>query len=54
MGALINRQRFVDSISRAIRKIMRNDLICIDYVGLLPVTAETVEAFCGVVDGAYE
>ena len=54
VGALINRHRIDDSTNRAIRKIMRADLICIDDIGLLPVTTETAEAPCHVVDAAYE
>ncbi len=44
LGALINRHRVDDSTSRAIRKIMRADLIRIDDIGLLPVATETAEA----------
>jgi DNA replication protein DnaC len=33
---------------------MRADLICIDDIGLLPVTTETVEALFRLVDAAYE
>ena len=33
---------------------MRADLICIDDIGLLPVTADTAEALYRVVDAAYE
>ena len=54
LGALINRHRVDDSTSRAIKKIMRADLICIDDIGLLPVTTETAEALYRVVDAAYE
>ena len=54
LGALINRHRVDDSTSRAIRKIMRADLICIDDIGLLPVATETAEALYRVVDAAYE
>jgi hypothetical protein len=54
LGALINRHRVDDSTNRAIRKIMRADLICIDDIGLLPVTTETAEALYRVVDAAYE
>jgi hypothetical protein len=46
--------RVDDTTSRAIRKIMRADLICIDDIGLLPVTTETAEALYRVVDAAYE
>ena len=41
-------------MTRAIRKIMRADLICIDDIGLLPVTTDTAEALYRVVDAAYE
>ena len=33
---------------------MRADLICIDDIGLLPVSTETAEALYRVVDAAYE
>ncbi len=33
---------------------MRADLICIDDIGLLPVTNDTAEALYRVVDAAYE
>ena len=39
---------------RAIRRIMRAELIVIDDIGLLPVAAETAEALYRVVDAAYE
>ena len=54
LGALIHRHRADDTTSRAIRKIMRADLICIDDIGLLPVTTDTAEALYRVVDAAYE
>ncbi len=43
-----------DSTTRAIRCIIRADLIVIDDIGLLPVAAETAEALYRVVDAAYE
>ena len=42
------------SSTRAIKRIMRADLICIDDIGLLPVTTDTAEALYRVVDAAYE
>jgi DNA replication protein DnaC len=54
LGALFRRHRADDTTGRAIRKIMRSDLICIDDIGLLPVTTETAEALYRVVDAAYE
>jgi DNA replication protein DnaC len=54
LGALIRRHGVDDTTTRAIRKIMRADVIVIDDIGLLPVTTETAEALYRVVDAAYE
>jgi len=54
LGGLIHRHRADDTMNRAIRKIMRADLICIDDIGLLPVSNDTAEALYRVVDTAYE
>lgn len=54
LGALVRRHSADDTTSRAIRKIMRTDVIVIDDIGLLPVTTETAEALYRVVDAAYE
>jgi DNA replication protein DnaC len=54
LGGLIHRHRADDTMNRAIRKIMRADLICIDDIGLLPVSTDTAEALYRVVDTAYE
>ena len=43
-----------DTTAKAIRRIMRADVIVIDDIGLLPVTTETAEALYRVVDAAYE
>lgn len=54
LGALLRRHRADDTTTRAIRRIMRADLIVIDDIGLLPVAAETAEALYRIVDAAYE
>ena len=54
LGQLVHRHRADDSMTKAIRKIMRADLVCIDDIGLLPVSTETAEALYRVVDAAYE
>jgi DNA replication protein DnaC len=54
LAAMIHRHRADDSINRAINKLIRTDLICIDDVGLLPITAEAAEAMFRVIDAAYE
>jgi DNA replication protein DnaC len=54
LAALFRRHRADDSINKAIGKLIRSDLILIDDVGLLPVTADAAEALFRVVDAAYE
>ena len=54
LGALVHRHRADGTTTRAIRKLMRADLICIDDIGLLPVSNDTAEALYRVVDAAYE
>ena len=53
-AALIHRHRADDSVNKAISKLIRSDLICIDDVGLLPISAEAAEAMFRVIDAAYE
>jgi DNA replication protein DnaC len=54
LAALLCRHRADDTVAKAISKLIRVDLIIIDDVGLLPVTAEAAEALFRVVDAAYE
>ena len=54
LGALVRRHGADDTAAKAIRRIMRADVIVIDDIGLLPVTTETAEALYRVVDAAYE
>jgi DNA replication protein DnaC len=54
LAALFRRHRADDSVSKAINKLIRSDLILIDDVGLLPVSADAAEALFRVVDAAYE
>ncbi len=54
LAALFRRHRADDSVSKAISKLIRSDLILIDDVGLLPVSADAAEALFRVVDAAYE
>ena len=54
LAALIGRHRPDQSIAKAISRLIRADLIVIDDVGLLPVSAEAAEALFRVVDAAYE
>jgi DNA replication protein DnaC len=54
LGALVRRHRADDTTGRAIKRILRADVIVIDDIGLLPVAVETAEALYRVVDAAYE
>ena len=54
LGALVRRHGADDTTSRAIKRIMRADVIVIDDIGLLPVATDTAEALYRVVDAAYE
>ena len=54
LTALLRRHRADDSITKAIGKLIRADLILIDDVGLLPVSTDAAEALFRVVDAAYE
>jgi DNA replication protein DnaC len=54
LTALLRRHRADDSITKAISKLIRSDLILIDDVGLLPVSPDAAEALFRVVDAAYE
>lgn len=51
---LMRRHRADDSINKAIRKLIRADLIVIDDIGLLPVSVDAAEAMFRVIDAAYE
>ena len=54
LGALVRRHSAADTAAKAIKRIMRADVIVIDDIGLLPVATETAEALYRVVDAAYE
>lgn len=54
LEGLVRRHRADDSVAKAIGKLIRADLLIIDDVGMLPVSAEAAEALFRVVDAAYE
>lgn len=54
LGTIINRHRADNTTGRAIKRIMRADIIVIDDIGLLPVSNDTAEALYRVIDAAYE
>jgi len=54
LGALVRRHRADDSVTRAVRAILRADLVVVDDIGLLPVSPDAAEGFYRLVDAAYE
>jgi DNA replication protein DnaC len=54
LGALVRKHRPDDSMSKAIDRITRTDLIIVDDIGLLPVSPDAAEGFYRLVDAAYE
>jgi len=54
LGVLVRRHRADDSVTRAISRILRADLIVVDDVGLLSVGPDAAEGLYRLVDAAYE
>lgn len=54
LGVLVRRHRGDDSVTRAVRAILRADLVVVDDIGLLPVSPDAAEGFYRLVDAAYE
>ena len=54
LGALLRRHRADDTVSKAITRVLRADVIMIDDIGLLPVSGDAAEGLYRLVDAAYE
>lgn len=54
LGTLVRRHRADDSMARAIGRILKAQLVVVDDIGLLPVSADAAEGFYRLVDAAYE
>src|SRR5262249_20291666 len=54
LGVLVRRHRADDSVSKAVKAILRARLIVVDDIGLLPVSPDAAEGFFRLVDAAYE
>ena len=54
LAELLRRHRADDTVTKAIGKLIRADLVVIDDVGLLPVSTDAAEALFRVIDAAYE
>jgi DNA replication protein DnaC len=54
LGVLVRRHRADDSVTRAIARILRADLVIVDDIGLLAVGPDAAEGLYRLVDAAYE
>jgi DNA replication protein DnaC len=54
LGVLVRRHRADDSVTKAITRILRAELVIVDDVGLLPVGPDAAEGLYRLVDAAYE
>ena len=54
LGVLVRRHRADDTVTKAITRILRADLVCVDDIGLLPVAPDAAEGLYRLVDAAYE
>src|SRR6476469_7102090 len=54
LGVLTRAHRTDDSVTRAVARILRAELVVIDDIGLLPVATDAAEGLYRVVDAAYE
>jgi DNA replication protein DnaC len=54
LGVLLRRHRADDTVSKAIARVLRADLVVVDDIGLLPVAADAAEGLDRLVDAAYE
>lgn len=54
LEGLVRSHRADDTVTKAISKLIRCDLVIVDDVGMLPVSPDAAEALFRVVDAAYE
>lgn len=54
LGTLLRRHRADDTVTKAIARVLRADLIIVDDIGLLPVGDDAAEGLYRLVDAAYE
>lgn len=54
LDRLVTRHRIDHTINKAVTRVMNVDLVCVDDIGLLPVSEAAAEGFYRVIDAAYE
>jgi DNA replication protein DnaC len=54
LGVFVRAHRADDSVTKAIARILRADIVIVDDIGLLPVGPDAAEGLYRLVDAAYE
>jgi DNA replication protein DnaC len=54
LGVLLRRHRADDTVTKAIARVLRADLVMVDDIGLLPVAQDAAEGLYRLIDAAYE
>ena len=54
LGVLLRRHRADDTVTKAIARVLRADLVVVDDIGLLPVAVDAAEGLYRLVDAGYE
>ena len=54
LGVLLRRHRADDTVTKALTRVLRADLVVVDDIGLLPVAGDAAEGLYRLVDAAYE
>ena len=54
LGVLLRRHRADDTVTKAITRVLRADLVVVDDIGLLPVAQDAAEGLYRLVDAAHE
>jgi DNA replication protein DnaC len=54
LGGLVAAHRADDTVTKAVARILRAELVVIDDIGLLPMSHDAAEGLYRIVDAAYE
>jgi DNA replication protein DnaC len=54
LGSLVAHHRIDDTITKALKPVLRADLVVVDDIGLLPITNDAAEGLYRLIDAAYE
>jgi len=54
LGILVRKHRVDDSVARGLAPLLKADLVVVDDIGLLPISADAAEGLYRLVDAVYE